>query len=148
MIDQDNPFAANHDSSAVDLGPLSWVVGSLRETLDGVSGQLIQFSSAIAAASGHHLSTLDTTPLRLAAQGLHEAAGALDLIERPAAAQMVGAMEHSVRLFVESPELCTPDAARLVAQAGSSVIDYLASVLGGRPDYSVGLFPIDRKSVV
>ena len=145
MIDQDNPFAANHDSSAVDLGPLSWVVGSLRETLDGVSGQLIQFSSAIAAASGHHLSTLDTTPLRLAAQGLHEAAGALDLIERPAAAQMVGAMEHSVRLFVESPELCTPDAARLVAQAGSSVIDYLASVLGGRPDYSVGLFPIYRE---
>ena len=145
MIDQDNPFAANRDSSAVDLGPLSWVVGSLRETLNGVGDQLDQFSRAIAAASGGHLSTLDTTPLRLAAQGLHEAAGALDLIERPAAAQMVGAMEHSVRLFVESPELCTPDAARLVAQAGSSVIDYLASVLGGHPDYSVGLFPIYRE---
>ena len=145
MIDQDNPFVANRDSSAVDLGPLSWVVGSLRETLNGVGDQLDQFSRAIAAASGGHLSTLDTTPLRLAAQGLHEAAGALDLIERPAAAQMVGAMEHSVRLFVESPELCTPDAARLVAQAGSSVIDYLASVLGGRPDYSVGLFPIYRE---
>ena len=145
MIDQDNPFVANRDSSAVDLGPLSWVVGSLRETLNGVGDQLDQFSRAIAAASGGHLSTLDTTPLRLAAQGLHEAAGALDLIERPAAAQMVGAMEHSVRLFVESPELCTPDAARLVAQAGSSVIDYLASVLGGHPDYSVGLFPIYRE---
>ena len=145
MIDQDRPLAANRDSSAVDLGPLSWVVGSLRETFDGVGDQLDQFSRAIAAASGGHLSTLDTTPLRLAAQGLHEAAGALDLIERPAAAQMVGAMEHSVRLFVESPELCTPDAARLVAQAGSSVIDYLASVLGGHPDYSVGLFPIYRE---
>ena len=145
MIDQDRPLAANRDSSAVDLGPLSWVVGSLRETLNGVGDQLDQFSRAIAAASGGHLSTLDTTPLRLAAQGLHEAAGALDLIERPAAAQMVGAMEHSVRLFVESPELCTPDAARLVAQAGSSVIDYLASVLGGHPDYSVGLFPIYRE---
>ena len=145
MIDQDRPLAANRDSSAVDLGPLSWVVGSLRETFDGVSAQLVEFGCKAEAASGGHLSTLDTTPLRLAAQGLHEAAGALDLIERPAAAQMVGAMEHSVRLFVESPELCTPDAARLVAQAGSSVIDYLASVLGGHPDYSVGLFPIYRE---
>lgn len=145
MIDQDRPLAANRDSSAVDLGPLSWVVGSLRETFDGVSAQLAEFGSKAEAASGSHLTALDTTPLRFAAQGLHEAVGVLDLIERPAVAQVVGAMERGVRRFVESPELCTPDAARLIAQAGSSVIDYLTSVLGGHPDHSVGLFPVYRE---
>jgi chemosensory pili system protein ChpA (sensor histidine kinase/response regulator) len=145
MIDQNHPFPANRDSSAVDLGPLSWVVGSLRETFDGVSAQLAEFGSKVEAASGSHLTTLDTTPLRFAAQGLHEAVGVLDLIERPAVAQVVGAMERGVRRFVESPELCTPDAARLIAQAGSSVIDYLTSVLCGHPDHSVGLFPVYRE---
>ena len=145
MIDQDRPLAANRDSSAVDLGPLSWVVGSLRETFDGVSAQLVEFGCKAEAASGSHLTALDTTPLRFAAQGLHEAVGVLDLIERPAVAQVVGAMERGVRRFVESPELCTPDAARLIAQAGSSVIDYLTSVLGGHPDHSVGLFPVYRE---
>lgn len=58
---------------------------------------------------------------------------------------MVGAMEHNVRLFVESPELCTPDAAGWLRRPAPPVIDYLASVLGGRPDYSVGLFPIYRE---
>ena len=71
MIDQDRPLAANRDSSAVDLGPLSWVVGSLRETFDGVSAQLAEFGSKAEAASGSHLTALDTTPLRFAAQGLH-----------------------------------------------------------------------------
>ncbi len=51
MIDQDRPLAANRDSSAVDLGPLSWVVGSLRETFDGVSAQLAEFGSKAEAAS-------------------------------------------------------------------------------------------------
>ena len=95
MIDQDRPLAANRDSSAVDLGPLSWVVGSLRETFDGVSAQLVEFGCKAEAASGSHLTALDTTPLRFAAQGLHEAVGVLDLIERPAVAQVVGAMERA-----------------------------------------------------
>ena len=147
MIDQDVPLLSDSHSStpvAVDLGPLAWVVDSLRDTLHDVHEQLLAFSQEVAAASGSHLTTLDTAALRMTAQSLHEAVGVLDLVERPAAAKVVGAMERCVQLFVSNPELCVPEAAQTVEQAGTSVLDYLSSLLKGHPDHSPGLFPAYR----
>lgn len=147
MIDQDQQLHTDSHAStpaAVDLGPLAWVVDSLNDTLHGVREQLITFGAEVEAASGSHLTTLDTATLRMAAQSLHEAVGVLDLVERPAAAKVVGAMERCVQLFVNQPELCTPAAAQTVMQAGAAVLDYLSSLLKGRPDYSPGLFPAYR----
>ena len=147
MIDLDVPLLSDSHFStpvAVDLGPLAWVVDSLRDTLHDVHEQLLAFSQEVAAASGSHLTTLDTAALRMTAQSLHEAVGVLDLVERPAAAKVVGAMERCVQLFVSNPELCVPEAAQTVEQAGTSVLDYLSSLLKGHPDHSPGLFPAYR----
>ena len=147
MIDQDKLLQPGSHASApasVDLGPLAWVVDSLHDTLNDVREQLTTFSEEVKAASGSHLTTLDTAVLREAAQSLHEAVGVLDLVERPAAAKVAGAMERCVQLFITNPELCTPDAAQTVVQAGISVLDYLGNLLKGRPDLSPGLFPAYR----
>ena len=147
MIDQDKLLQPGSHASApasVDLGPLAWVVDSLHDTLNDVREQLTTFSEEVKAASGSHLTTLDTAVLREAAQSLHEAVGVLDLVERPAAAKVAGAMERCVQLFITNPELCTPDAAQTVVQAGISVLDYLGKLLKGRPDLSPGLFPAYR----
>ncbi|MDO4769175.1 MAG: response regulator [Brachymonas sp.] len=148
MINQDKlPPPANSQASTpanLDLGPLAWVVDSLRDTLQSVREQLIAFSQEVEAASGSHLTTLDTAALRMAAQSLHEAVGVLDLVERPAAAKMVGAMERCTQLFIANPELCVPSAAQTVAQAGTAVLDYLSRLLKGQPDFSPGLFPAYR----
>ncbi|MDO4795198.1 MAG: response regulator [Brachymonas sp.] len=147
MIDQDQQLPTGSHASApaaVDLGPLAWVVDSLNDTLNGVREQLIAFGAEVEAASGSHLTALDTAVLRMAAQSLHEAVGVLDLVERPAAAKMVGAMERCVQLFINQPELCTPAAAQTVVQAGTSVLDYLSSLLKGQPDHAPGLFPAYR----
>ena len=148
MLEQDSLLQAGSPAPTppvVDLGPLSWVVDSLRDTLHDVRDQLLSFSEEVQAASGSHLTTLDTASLRMAAQSLHEAVGVLDLVERPAAAQVVGAMERSVQLFVPNPERCSPEAAQQLAQAGTAVLDYLDSALKGQPDWSVGLFPVYRE---
>ena len=112
MIDQDKLLQPGSHASApasVDLGPLAWVVDSLHDTLNDVREQLTTFSEEVKAASGSHLTTLDTAVLREAAQNLHEAVGVLDLVERPAVAKVAGAMERCVQLFITNPELYTPD---------------------------------------
>ena len=71
MIDLDVPLLSDSHFStpvAVDLGPLAWVVDSLRDTLHDVHEQLLAFSQEVAAASGSHLTTLDTAALRMTAQ--------------------------------------------------------------------------------
>ncbi|MDO5654056.1 MAG: hypothetical protein Q4G39_08125, partial [Brachymonas sp.] len=141
---QDSNKAGQGAVPAVDLGPLSWVVDSVRDNLHGAREQLEEFGQQVREASGSHLTTLDTTPLRGTAQSLHDTVGVLDLVERPAAAQLVGAMERAVQKFVAQPELCTEQAIAKLNHAGNAVLDYLSSVLRGQADHSVGLFPVYR----
>lgn len=146
MDDQNNNmWQAQSNGSAVDLGPLAWVVDALRETLNTVRDQLLYFSQEMQDAEGGHLTTSDTTTLRMAGQSLHDAVGVLDVVERPAAAQVVRVMENCLQRFVANPELCTPEAIQALNQAGMAVLDYLTHVLKGGPDHSVGLFPVYRK---
>ena len=137
------PGAATGGAIA-DLGPLAWVVDTLQETLNLANGQLQRFSEEVAAAKGSHVTTIDTAALRLAAQGLHDAVGVLDMVDRPTAALVVGAMEALTRRLIDKPELCTPEATALVDQASRSLVDYLQNVLRGQPDLAPGLFPAYR----
>lgn len=142
MNNQDNISNTTQFSASVDLGPLSWVVDSLRDSVHNVRDQLLEFSQEVTNASGSHVTTLDTVNLRMAAQGLRDCGGVLDLVERPAAATMVSAMEKAVQSFIGQPELCTPEAVTVLNHAGNAVIDYVLSVSSGQADYSVGLFPL------
>lgn len=140
MDNQDNV----QQTPTVDLGPLSWVIAPLQEVFERVRNSLHQFGNEVAAASAGSLSTLETTDLLLAAHSLHDAAGVLNLVERPAAARMVSLMEQCVQHFVSDPALCTQQAVSVLDQNINSISDYLDSMLKGHPAKAAGLFPAYR----
>ena len=140
MDNQDNV----QQTPTVDLGPLSWVISPLHDVFERVRSSLHQFGNEVATASAGGLSTLETTDLLLAAHSLHDAAGVLNLVERPATARMVSLMEQCVQHFVSDPALCTQQAVSILDQSISSISDFLDSMLKGHPANATGLFPAYR----
>ena len=140
------------DLAAHDLGPLAWVLDELRRSLEGATRSLKRFAREAQATRGSDLAALDGSPLRLARQQLHQAAGALAMVGLEAPAQVLHAMEAAAQKFTQRPELCTEDAVARVERAGFALADYLQGMLGGQSVSSVALFPqyreVDRKSVV
>ena len=82
-----------------DLGPLAWVLGEIQKSLDGVGKTLRRFArDATGARTG---GSIDTAPLRMARQQLHQAVGALQMVGHTAPALVLGAMEFAVQSFVD-----------------------------------------------
>jgi chemosensory pili system protein ChpA (sensor histidine kinase/response regulator) len=127
--------------AAQDLGPLAWVLDELRKSLDGAVKSLKRFSREADAARGTALGTLDSAPLRMARQQIHQTVGALEMVGLSAPAQVLRAMESVVQKFVDRPELCNEAAAAKVERCSFALAEYLESVLGGKPVSAVSLFP-------
>ena len=63
-----------------DLGPLAWVLDETRKSLEAVTKALRRFVSDAETARGVDLSTIDSGPLRLVRQQLHQVVGALEMV--------------------------------------------------------------------
>jgi len=63
---------------SIDLGPLAWVLDELRKSLDGATKAIRRFGRDAELARGSDLESLDASQLRIAAQQLHQAVGALE----------------------------------------------------------------------
>lgn len=124
-----------------DLGPLAWVFDELRKSLDGANKAIRRFVRETEQARHSDLEAVDPASLRIARQQLHQAVGALEMVGLSAPAQVVRAMEAAVHRFVQKPLTCTPDAAERVERAGFALVEYLETVLNGRPVQPVALFP-------
>lgn len=136
-----NSSPAELDLTLLDLGPLAWVLEELRKSLEGASKALKRFMREADASRDSDLAALDATQLRTARQQLHQAVGALEMVGMSAPALVLRAMETAVQKFIQSPALCTPDAASKIELAGFSLIHYLEDVLAGKPASAVSLFP-------
>jgi chemosensory pili system protein ChpA (sensor histidine kinase/response regulator) len=122
---------------------LAWVLGEIQKSLDGVGKTLRRFArDAAAAAPG---SEIDTMPVRLARQQLHQAVGALQMVGHTAPALVLGAMEFAVQSFVTEPLRCTDAAVIKIDRAGFAVADFLNAVVAGKVVSSVALFPQYRE---
>ncbi len=128
-----------------DLGPLAWVLDEARKSIESVSKSLKRFAREAEGARGIDLGSVDASPLRMARQQLHQVAGALEMVDQPAAAQTVRGMEGAVQQFVQRPDKCTEAAAQTLEQAGFALIEYLEAQLGERPRSALGLFPQYRQ---
>ena len=128
-----------------DLGPLAWVLDEARKSIESVSKSLKRFAREAEGARGIDLGSVDASPLRMARQQLHQVAGALEMVDQPAAAQTVRGMEGAVQQFVQRPDKCTEAAAQILEQAGFALIEYLEAQLGERPRSALGLFPQYRQ---
>ena len=140
-IDVNNAPAADGGQGDQDLGPLAWVLDELRKSLEGAVKAMRRFVRDAEAARESDLAALDAGPLRIARQQLHQACGALEMVGMGPPALVLRAMETAVQKFVQRPETCSDDAAAVIERASFALIEYLETVLAGKPASPVALFP-------
>jgi hypothetical protein len=132
---------AELDLTLLDLGPLAWVLDELKTSLESASKALRRFVREAETVSNSDLAALDASQLHTARKQLHQSLGALEMVGMNAPALMLRAMESAVQKFIQSPALCTADAASKIELAGFSLTHYLEDVLAGKPVSAVSLFP-------
>lgn len=132
---------AETDLSPGDLGPLAWVMEELRKSLEAASTALRrQLREGSVPAQGLEIG-VDPQFLSKARAQLHQAAGALDMVDLVAPARVVRAMEAAAQAFIERPASCDEAGVTQVERAGFAVADYLDGLLAGKPMSAVALFP-------
>ncbi len=135
----DIPLTPELDVAVKDLGPLSWVLEELRKSFDASIKGLKRFVRETNVVQSD-LAAVDVNPLRTAKSQLHQASGALRLLELEETVAIVEAMEAVVNKFSLRPSLATEDAVSKLEYASFAVLEYLESLLAGKEVSSVGLF--------
>ncbi len=119
----------------VDTGPLSWVLGEIRESLSR-SEQAID---AFCKSDG-----MDGTQLKFARSHLHQAHGALQVVDIDGVALVTEEVEHLYEQFENEPQLCNDAAVDAIRRGFRAVVEYLQDLMGGHPHQPVRLFPYYR----
>ncbi|WP_422095881.1 Hpt domain-containing protein [Variovorax sp.] len=123
-----------------DLGPLAWVLGEIQKSLENVGKSLRRFARDVGNAA-----EIESGPLQMARQQLHQAVGALQMVGHNAPALVLGSIEFAVQGFVAEPQRCTDSAALKIERAGFAVTDFLQALLAGKNVSSIALFPQYRE---
>jgi chemosensory pili system protein ChpA (sensor histidine kinase/response regulator) len=126
---------------AADLSALSWVHGELRRSLEMAHKFLRRYLKEAQAGSGSDVDAVDPAVLRNARTQLHQSVGALELVDLPAAADLLRASEAAVQRMVTRPALVTTAAVESIEAASFALLDLLARQLAGKPVSPVMLFP-------
>jgi chemosensory pili system protein ChpA (sensor histidine kinase/response regulator) len=123
-------------SNQFDPGPLSWVMVEIREALG-------RSRTALFEAGG--LEPEDqATALRHAKSHLHQAHGALLMVDVDGVVLMTQLAEEVLERFKAGTLKCTLEHVQVVAALYQAVIEYLEELLGGAPFQPVRLFPFYR----
>jgi chemosensory pili system protein ChpA (sensor histidine kinase/response regulator) len=133
-IDGLSPGADVPSWERIDTGPLSWVMGELRSSLERSLESLRTFSK----------NPEDVGALRLARSDLHQAHGALQLVDLEGVSLVTEEVEHLLEGFEAKPEQADERAVEVVGGAFRAVIQYLEELLQGAPHQPVRLFPSYR----
>jgi chemosensory pili system protein ChpA (sensor histidine kinase/response regulator) len=119
-----------------DTGPLSWVMGEIRETLN-------RSKAAIREAVTHDVEAQQTS-IRVAKSYLHQAHGALQIVDVDGIALITETVEDLLDR-VEAGQLpLTQDLAQSIVNAYQALAEYLDELLSGVPHQPVRLFPYYR----
>jgi len=119
-----------------DTGPLSWVIGEIREAL---TRSRIALGEALAEDADTRSSTL-----RQAKAYLHQAHGALQIIDVDGVAIITETVEELFERF-ESEQLVLNEASvDAIVLAYQALVEYLEELLAGLPHQPVRLFPYYR----
>jgi chemosensory pili system protein ChpA (sensor histidine kinase/response regulator) len=132
-------MAERHDpnhlvGAAPDIAPLAWVIDEIRNSL----------SEAVNGLKAFLASKQDVDSLRNARSQVHQANGALQLLDLRGVALVTDAVEQVTRRFEAEPKDCLPVAVRSVETALTAVVAYLEALLSGRPNQPIRLFPYYR----
>lgn len=126
---------ANSPASAVqDIVPLAWVLDEIRSSL----GQAVEETRSFVA------DRQDTETLRSARNRVHEARGALQLLDLRGVARVTEAIELLLQRWESEPREGGPGAVRTIETAVAATLNYLAGLLAGRPNAPILLYPYYR----
>ena len=120
--------------AAPDIAPLAWVIDEIRTSL----------AAAVDGLKAFVASKQDVDSLRNARNQVHQANGALQLLDLRGVALVTEAIEHLTRRFEADPKECSPAPIRTIETAVSAVMAYLEGLLSGRPNQPIKLFPYYR----
>ena len=121
---------------AFDTGPLSWVIGEIR-------GALERASTALQDAAMRS-SEAQPTLLLHAKTHLHQAHGALQMVDVAGVGLVTGAAECALERFKERTLDCTPEHAKTVREAFGAIGEYLDELVAGSVPQPLRLFPYYR----
>ncbi len=120
--------------AAPDIAPLAWVIDEIRTSL----------TEAVNGLKGFLANKQDVDSLRNARNQIHQANGALQLLDLRGVALLTDAVEQLTRRYEAEPKECLPVGVRSVETALSAVVAYLEALLSGRPNQPIRLFPYYR----
>jgi chemosensory pili system protein ChpA (sensor histidine kinase/response regulator) len=128
----------SHASAAqqFDTGPLSWVIGEIRDAL-GRSAKALQ------DAAGRSPEAQPTLLLH-AKSHLHQAHGALQMVDVAGVERVGEAAEQVIDRFKDGTLALTPERAGAVDEAYRALVEYLEELLDGAAPQPVRLFPYYR----
>lgn len=119
-----------------DTGPLSWVIAEIGEALT-------RSKVALGEALTQDAETQSTT-LRHAKTYLHQAHGALQIVDVDGVAIITETVEDLFDRFESGQLSLTDDSVHAIAHAYQALLEYLEELLAGLPHQPVRLFPYYR----
>ena len=116
-----------------DTGPLSWVMGEIRESL-------VRSKTAVEEALTQDAEAQSTT-LHHAKTYLHQAHGALQIVDIDGVAIVTETIEDLLDRLESGQLEFSPDMAQAITNAYQAVVEYLEELLAGVQHQPVRLFP-------
>ncbi len=137
--------APSSASDGFDSGPLSWVIGEIRDTL-GRSVAALQQAAALTNAEPAGAVDADAREalLRQAKAQLHQAHGALQIVDVDGVAILTETIEELYDRLAAGQQELTSALVTAIDHACSALTDYLEELLAGAAPQPVRLFPYYR----
>ncbi|HEX8405845.1 MAG TPA: Hpt domain-containing protein [Duganella sp.] len=119
-----------------DTGPLSWVMVEIRESLARSRTALVE--------AGGRAAEDQATQLQHAKSHLHQAHGALRMVDIDGVSQMTELAEAALDRFKAGTVKCSTDHVEAVSRLYQALVEYLEELLEGAPSQPARLFPYYR----
>lgn len=120
--------------TAPDIVPLAWVIDEIRGSLTAAAEALGRFVE----------NKQDLQPLHDARSQVHQANGALQLLDLRGVVLLTEAIESALRRWESDHSDCQPASVRMVETAIEAAIAFLEGLLAGRPNQPIRLYPYYR----
>ena len=109
----------------LDTGPLSWVMVEIRESLARSRTALVE--------AGGRAAEDQATQLQHAKSHLHQAHGALQMVDIDGVSHMTELAEAALDRFKAGTVKCSTDHVEAVSQLYQALVEYLEELLEGAP---------------
>ncbi|MGI9025278.1 MAG: hypothetical protein ACR2GP_06805, partial [Burkholderiaceae bacterium] len=131
-----------HSDAAIDTATIAWLLPEISKAFDAATAALRSFR---AGAAGAERRDVDLGPLRVARSHLHQAHGALEIVELAGIPKLTEAIEELLASFEAEPEKCDATALDAIIGGCRTIVEYLEDLQGGAHQQPLYPFPAYRE---